>query len=416
MFHQRYATNTSPVWSLAQPFAFVAHNGEINTVRGNREAVRGRRDDAGIPSRRREAADRLRDAGPLLSPGVSDSRSLDEALELLVATGWSLESALLALVPEATALRRTPHPAVAAFRRRVAGFVAPWDGPGAFVFSDGRRVGALLDRNGLRPAAWSLTADRMVAVASEAGAVPLSPGEIVRTGRLAPGELLLVDPAAGRVLTDADAKSWVLRRLPLHDAPREVFADGDGSVGVPVIEAPSIRRGCRARSQRHEPGAALPVRARRREAAPRRAHHGPRRPRAAVEHGRRHAAHRPRPRHPPGRRPPPPGVRAGHQPADRPGARARGHGPPDGARPAAGAARRDAGGRRHRARRAPGRRRPRGAARRRPRPLSRAAPGGPHARRDLAGHRRARAASRTRSTGSGPRRSRPRGVAPRSSS
>ena len=239
MFHQRYATNTSPVWSLAQPFAFVAHNGEINTVRGNREAVRGRRDDAGIPSRRREAADRLRAAGPLLSPGVSDSRSLDEALELLVATGWSLESALLALVPEATALRRTPHPAVAAFRRRVAGFVAPWDGPGAFVFSDGRRVGALLDRNGLRPAAWSLTADRVVAVASEAGAVPLSPGEIVRTGRLAPGELLLVDPAAGRILTDADAKSWVLRRLPLHDAPREVFADGDGSVGVPVIEPPT---------------------------------------------------------------------------------------------------------------------------------------------------------------------------------
>ena len=235
LFHQRYATNTQPVWSLAQPFAFVAHNGEINTVRGNREAIRGRRDDAGVPARRREAADRLRAAGPLLSPGVSDSRSLDEALELLVATGWSLETALLALVPEAPGLRRTPHPAVAAFRRRVAGFVAPWDGPGAFVFSDGRRVGALLDRNGLRPAAWSVTVDRVVAVASEAGAVPLAPGEIVRTGRLAPGELLLVDPAAGRVLTDADAKSWVLRRLPLHDAPRDVFPDEEAPVPVPVI-------------------------------------------------------------------------------------------------------------------------------------------------------------------------------------
>ncbi len=237
LFHQRYATNTQPVWSLAQPFGFVAHNGEINTVRGNREAIRGRRDDAGVPSRRRDAADRLRGAGPLLSPGVSDSRSLDEALELLVATGWSLETALLALVPEAPGLRRTPHPAVAAFRRRVAGFVAPWDGPGAFVFSDGRRVGALLDRNGLRPAAWSMTADRVVAVASEAGAVPLDPGEIVRTGRLAPGELLLVDPAAGRVLTDADAKSWVLRRLPLHDAPREVFADAEGPTGVLAADA-----------------------------------------------------------------------------------------------------------------------------------------------------------------------------------
>jgi glutamate synthase domain-containing protein 2/glutamate synthase domain-containing protein 1/glutamate synthase domain-containing protein 3 len=229
LFHQRYATNTQPVWALAQPFGFVAHNGEINTVRGNREAIRGRRNDAGVPGRRRDAADRLRAAGPLLSPGVSDSRSLDEAIELLVGTGWSVEAALLALVPEAAALRRSPHPAVAAFRRRVAGFVAPWDGPGAFVFSDGRRVGALLDRNGLRPAAWSITADDLVVVASEAGAVPLPPASIVRTGRLAPGEMLLVDPAAGRVLTDADAKSWVLRRLPLHDAPREVFADVDAS-------------------------------------------------------------------------------------------------------------------------------------------------------------------------------------------
>ncbi len=229
LFHQRYATNTQPVWSLAQPFGTLAHNGEINTVRGNREAIRGRLHDAGIPTRRRVAADRLCAAGPLLSPGVSDSRSLDEAVELLMATGWSVESALLALVPEAASLRRAPHPAVAAFRRRVAGFVAPWDGPGAFVFSDGRRVGALLDRNGLRPAAWAVTEDRLVAVASEAGAVPLPEASIVRTGRLAPGELLLVDPAAGRVLTDSDAKSWVLRRLPLHDAPREVFADRDGA-------------------------------------------------------------------------------------------------------------------------------------------------------------------------------------------
>ncbi len=280
LFHQRYATNTQPVWSLAQPFGFVAHNGEINTVRGNREAIRGRRDDAGVPSRRRDAADRLRAAGPLLSPGVSDSRSLDEALELLVATGWSLETALLALVPEAPGLRRTPHPAVAAFRRRVAGFVAPWDGPGAFVFSDGRRVGALLDRNGLRPAAWSITADRVVAVASEAGAVPLDPGEIVRTGRLAPGELLLVDPAAGRVLTDADAKSWVLRRLPLHDAPREVFADAEGPTVVLAVAADpaaDVHAGDRGR-RRDDPRPALPVRARRREAAPRRADDGPRRP------------------------------------------------------------------------------------------------------------------------------------------
>ncbi len=239
VFHQRYATNTHPTWSLAQPFGFVAHNGEINTVRGNREAVRGREHDGPIPARRRAAADRLRAAGPLLTPGVSDSQSLDEALELLVSTGWSLEAALLALVPEAPALRRTPHPAVAAFRRRVAGFVAPWDGPAAFVFSDGRRVGALLDRNGLRPAAWSETADGVVAVASEAGAVPLDPDEIVRSGRLAPGELLLVDPGARRVLGDSDAKSWVLRRLPLHDASRVPFADVDDPAMAGVDTPPA---------------------------------------------------------------------------------------------------------------------------------------------------------------------------------
>ena len=230
VFHQRYATNTHPVWALAQPFGFVAHNGEVNTVRGNRVAIRGREHDGGVPSRRRAAADRLRAAGPLLSPDVSDSRSLDEALELMTCTGWSLEAALLALVPEAPSLRRTPHPAAAAFRRRISGFVAPWDGPAAFVFSDGRRVGTLLDRNGLRPAAWSVTSGNLISLASEAGAVPFDPAEIVRSGRLAPGELLLVDPAAGRILMDADAKSWVLRRLPLHDAPRETFRDGEDAV------------------------------------------------------------------------------------------------------------------------------------------------------------------------------------------
>ena len=228
VFHQRYATNTHPTWSLAQPFGFVAHNGEINTVRGNREAVRGRERDGRIPARRRVAADRLRAAGPLLTPDASDSQSLDEALELLVGTGWSLEAALLALVPEASALRRTPHPAVAAFRRRVAGFVAPWDGPAAFVFSDGRRVGALLDRNGLRPAAWSETADGVVAVASEAGAVPLDPDEIVRSGRLGARRAAAGGPPRGpRSSGDSDAKSWVLRRLPLHDASRVPFADAD---------------------------------------------------------------------------------------------------------------------------------------------------------------------------------------------
>jgi glutamate synthase (NADPH/NADH) large chain/glutamate synthase (ferredoxin) len=232
IFHQRYATNTHPDWRLAQPFRSIAHNGEINTVRGNREQVRGRTNDAGA---RPIAADLLA-AGPLLSPDGSDSLSLDEALELLTATGWELTPALLAAIPEALALRRAPHPHVATLRRRTAGFLAPWDGPAAIVFGDGKRVGALVDRNGLRPAAFAVTADRVVALASEAGAIPLSASETVRRGRLGPGELLLVEPGRRSILEDAEAKAWVLRALPVHDQPRSIHEDvpADRTPATPV--------------------------------------------------------------------------------------------------------------------------------------------------------------------------------------
>ncbi len=220
LFHQRYATNTQPTWRLAQPFRAIAHNGEINTVRGNRSQVRGR---AGDPAGAAGAA--LVAAGPLLADGGSDSQSLDELLELLVATGWDLGTALLTAMPEAQALRRVPHPQVAALRRRTAGFLAPWDGPAAIVFGDGKRVGAIADRNGLRPAAFAVTRDRLVAVCSEAGAIPLRPDETVRRGRLGPGELLLVDPACGLILEDFEAKAHLLRRLAIHDAPRPSHVD-----------------------------------------------------------------------------------------------------------------------------------------------------------------------------------------------
>jgi glutamate synthase domain-containing protein 2/glutamate synthase domain-containing protein 3 len=221
VFHQRYATNTTPVWRLAQPFRAIAHNGEINTVRGNREQVRGRARDRGA---RPVAADLL-EAGPLLSPDGSDSLSLDEGLELLTSTGWELAPALLAAIPEAVGLRRAPHPHVAALRRATAGMLAPWDGPAAIVFSDGRQVGALVDRNGLRPAAFAVTRDRLVALASEAGAVPFAAAETTRRGRLGPGEMLLVEPGRRRILEDTDAKAHALRQLPIHDAPRPLHED-----------------------------------------------------------------------------------------------------------------------------------------------------------------------------------------------
>src|SRR5260221_7694185 len=140
---------------------------------------------------------------------------------------------MLAVIPEALPLRRTSHPHVAPLRRRTAGFLAPWDGPAAIVFADGRRAGVLVDRNGLRPAAFAVTSSGIVAVASEAGAVPIAASETVRRGRVGPGELLLVDPGRGAILEDAAAKAWVLRKLPIHDAPRPTHDD-------PVDMAPQL--------------------------------------------------------------------------------------------------------------------------------------------------------------------------------
>jgi glutamate synthase domain-containing protein 2/glutamate synthase domain-containing protein 1/glutamate synthase domain-containing protein 3 len=234
LFHQRYATNTHPTWSLAQPFRWLAHNGEINTVRGNRVEVAGRAADTNDALMRA-----VRTAGPLIDPAGSDSLSLDELVELLVMSGWSLGSALLAAIPEAGALRRSAHPLLRAFRRRTAGFIAPWDGPAAIVFSDGRRIGALVDRNGLRPCAYATTDRGLVAVASEAGAIPLEPVETVTRGRLAPGELLLVDPARRRILHDAEAKESLLRRFMVHGAPR--VAHTDGALQARKTTPPGIR-------------------------------------------------------------------------------------------------------------------------------------------------------------------------------
>jgi glutamate synthase (ferredoxin) len=220
IFHQRYATNTTPRWGLAQPFRVIAHNGEINTVRGNREQFRGRAGSLGGTLGRE-----LLGTGPLLSPDGSDSLSLDEAIELLLAGGRPLEEILLELMPESLAVRGSPHPRVYDFQRLLGGRVAPWDGPAAVAFADGRRVGAILDRNGLRPAAVSITRDALVAVASEAGAVPIPAAETSERRRLGPGEMLLVDPGRGKVWRDAEAKTESLRRLPPAAVDRPEFLD-----------------------------------------------------------------------------------------------------------------------------------------------------------------------------------------------
>ena len=186
VFHQRYSTNTFPSWRLAQPFGYLAHNGEINTVRSNREAMQGRRNALGGG----RWARRLVEIGPLVTEVGSDSQSLDDAVELLLLGGMRIDAAIRALVPAAEGLG---GPAADPARGRSE----PWDGPAALVFGDGRRVGAMLDRNGLRPLSLTATADGLVVVSSEAGSVELPHERVTHRRRLGPGEMVLVDVATG---------------------------------------------------------------------------------------------------------------------------------------------------------------------------------------------------------------------------
>ncbi len=202
VFHQRYSTNTMPDWRLAQPFRMLAHNGEINTIPGNRAWMR---------AREAELEPELRG---VMWPEGSDSASLDNALELLVRRGWEVSEALMSLVPDAWEGRGDLAAAVRDFYRYQSIRFEPWDGPAALAFSDGVVVGAALDRNGLRPLRWQRTKDGLVAAASEAGVVTMAAGDVVERGRLGPGQMLLVDTRDGSLLRDADAKDRAAAR---HD-------------------------------------------------------------------------------------------------------------------------------------------------------------------------------------------------------
>ena len=202
VFHQRYSTNTMPDWRLAQPFRMLAHNGEINTITGNRAWMR---------AREVELEPELKDA---IWPDGSDSASLDNALELLVQRGWEVSEALMSLVPDAWEGRGDLAAAVRDFYRYQSIRFEPWDGPAALAFSDGLVVGAALDRNGLRPLRWQRTRQGVVAAASEAGVVTMAPEDVIERGRLGPGQMLLVDTRDGSLLRDADAKERAAAR---HD-------------------------------------------------------------------------------------------------------------------------------------------------------------------------------------------------------
>jgi glutamate synthase (NADPH/NADH) large chain len=203
LVHQRFSTNTFPSWKLAHPFRFIAHNGEINTVRGNVNWMNARRRTLESPLL---GAD-LDKMWPLIPHGQSDTASLDNALELLVAGGYSLAHAMMLLIPEAWAGNEGMDAARRAFYEYHAALMEPWDGPAAIAFTDGRQIGATLDRNGLRPARFTITDDDRVILASESGVLPVPEERIVRKWRLQPGRMLLIDLEQGRIVEDEEIKA-----------------------------------------------------------------------------------------------------------------------------------------------------------------------------------------------------------------
>src|SRR6267143_161540 len=230
VFHQRYSTNTLPSWPLAQPFRFLAHNGAINTLWGNRNAMLAREPALAAPVWERD----VEQLKPVIWEDGSDSTSLDNALELLVRSGRDPVHALMMLLPEAWERIPDMHPALRSFYEYHAGLMEPWDGPAALAFSDGVVAGSALDRNGLRPCRYKVTRDNVVVAGSEVGIVDLDPGDVVESGRLGPGELLVVDTLRNVVLHSADAKLEVAQRCPyrrwttrvVRELPAEVSALG----------------------------------------------------------------------------------------------------------------------------------------------------------------------------------------------
>lgn len=201
--HSRFSTNTFPSWPLAQPFRSIAHNGEINTVKGNRNWMRARQSTMA----HKLLGETPEELFPICTPGASDSASFDEVAELLWLSGRPITEAVMMMIPEAWENHATMDPAKKAFYEYHSLMMEPWDGPAAVSFTDGTVVGATLDRNGLRPARYWITDDGLVVLASEVGVLELDPGSIVAKGRVAPGTMFLVDTAKGELISDADIKA-----------------------------------------------------------------------------------------------------------------------------------------------------------------------------------------------------------------
>jgi glutamate synthase (NADPH) large chain len=229
LVHQRFSTNTFPTWHLAHPFRMIAHNGEINTLRGNYNWMRAREKGTSSPL----LGDDLEKLWPLIYPNQSDSAAFDNALELLVMGGYSLAHAMMMLIPEAWESHTLMDEKRRAFYEYHAAMMEPWDGPAAVAFTDGRQIGATLDRNGLRPARYLVTDDDLVVMASESGVLPIPDEKIVKKWRLQPGKMFLIDLDQGRIIDDLELKDTLSRQKPYQDWLNRINIKLDG------LEAPA---------------------------------------------------------------------------------------------------------------------------------------------------------------------------------
>ena len=212
LVHSRFSTNTFPTWSLAQPFRLLAHNGEINTIRGNRGWMKAR--ESVLSS---EALGDVKSISPIVQEGMSDSASLDNVFEFLTMSGLSLPQAMAILVPESFNDKNPISEDLKAFYEYHSILMEPWDGPAALLFSDGRYAGGMLDRNGLRPSRYTITRQGVMVVASEVGVMDFEPGDVVSKGRLQPGKILLIDTQEGKIYYDGEIKEQLASAHPYRE-------------------------------------------------------------------------------------------------------------------------------------------------------------------------------------------------------
>src|SRR5213083_1486831 len=234
LVHQRFSTNTFPSWPLAHPYRYIAHNGEINTLRGNINWMRARE----ALCRSGVLGDDLKKVLPVTREGLSDSATFDNVLEFLVMNGRSLPHAILMMIPEPWQNHESMDPARRAFYEYHSSLMEPWDGPASIAFTDGTVIGAVLDRNGLRPSRYYVTKDDLVVMASEVGVLDVAPENVLLKGRLQPGRMFLVDIEKGRIVADDEIKYEIASEKPYGRWLRENIVALEELPDVPAAHEP----------------------------------------------------------------------------------------------------------------------------------------------------------------------------------